>query len=214
MKLHTYFRSSAAYRVRIVLALKGVPWTPEFVHMLRGGGEQHGARYREVNAMGLVPALEDGPQILTQSLAICEYLEESYPAPPLLPQDPLARAYVRSIANTIACEIHPLNNLRVLKYVTGTLRHNDDEKLAWIRHWIDQGFTGVEAQVNRNGRAGDFLCGNEPGVADAFLVPQLYNARRFDCDLKKFPALLRIDANCASLPAFQSAHPDRQDDAA
>jgi len=214
MKLYTYFRSSAAYRVRIALALKRVPWTPEFVHMLRGGGEQHSARYRTVNPQGFVPALEDDAHILTQSLAICEYLEERYPDPPLLPTDPLARAYARSVANAVACDIHPLNNLRVLKYITGPLHHSDDEKLVWIRHWIDQGFTGIEAEVSRAGRAGDFLCGDEPGLADAFLVPQIYNARRFDCDLKKFPTLLRIDANCAALPAFQSAHPDKQGDAA
>jgi maleylacetoacetate isomerase len=212
MKLYTYFRSSAAYRVRIALALKGLSWTPELVHMLRGGGEQHAPGYDDIHPQRLVPVLEDQGNLLIQSMAICEYLEETCPTPALLPADPVVRAYVRSIANAVACEIHPLNNLRVLKYITTMLGHSDTEKTAWIRHWIADGFAALEAIIAGSKLSGDFACGDTPGLADAFLVPQIYNARRFNCDMSSNPTLTRIDRNCNERPEFRTAHPDAQGD--
>jgi maleylacetoacetate isomerase len=213
MKLYTYFRSSAAYRVRIALALKALSWTPEPVHMLRGGGEQHAPGYSAIHPQRLVPVLEDEGELLIQSIAICEYLEETHPTPPLLPADPVARAYVRSIANAVACEIHPLNNLRVLKYVTSTLGHSDEERTAWIHHWIADGFAALEAIIAGSKRSGSFACGDTPGLAEAFLVPQIYNARRFNCDMSAYPTLMHIDRNCNERPEFRAAHPDAQVDA-
>ena len=136
-----------------------------------------------------------------------------YPDPPLLPKDPVSRAYVRSIASAVACEIHPLNNLRALKYITGPLGHGEADKVAWIHHWIGEGFAGIEAAIAASGRAGDFVCGNRPGLADAFLVPQVFNAMRFDCNLDAYPTIMRINANCLELPQFRAAHPDAQGDA-
>jgi maleylacetoacetate isomerase len=213
MKLYTYFRSSAAYRVRIALALKGLSWTPELVHMLRGGGEQHAPGYGTIHPQRLVPVLEDQGKLLIQSMAICEYLEETCPTPPLLPADPAERAYVRSIAGAIACEIHPLNNLRVLKYITTTLGHSDEEKTVWIRRWIADGFAALETIIAGSKLSGDFACGDMPGLADAFLVPQIYNAKRFNCDISGYPTLIRIDRNCNDRPEFRIAHPDVQGDA-
>lgn len=212
--LYTYFRSSAAYRVRIVLALKGLAWQPSVVHMLRDGGEQHRPEYRAVNPLGLVPTLVDGDAILVQSTAICEYLEETHPEPPLLPRDPVARAYVRAVMATIACEIHPLDNLRVLHYVTKTLGHDEDEKLAWYRHWVAVGFAGLEALMTKAGRTGRYVHGDTPTLADAFLVPQVFNARRFQCPLDAFPTIVRVADTAAAHPAIASARPDAQVDAA
>jgi maleylacetoacetate isomerase len=213
VKLYTYFRSSAAYRVRIVLGLKGLAWEPGFVHMLRGGGEQHLPAYRAVNPQGLVPALETEGAVLAQSTAICEYLEERYPEPPLLPRDLKARAYVRAVMGAIACEIHPLNNLRVLKHLTGKLGVGEDAKLAWYRHWIADGFRGLEALIASSGRAGSFALDASPTLADAFIVPQVYNARRFDCPLTDYPNIVRIAESCSAHPAFQAASPEKQPDA-
>ncbi|MDN2566620.1 maleylacetoacetate isomerase [Aquibium sp. A9E412] len=213
MKLHTYFRSSAAYRVRIVLALKGLAWQAVPVHLVRGGGEQNAPAYRAVNPHGLVPALETDGAVLIQSTAICEYLEEAHREPPLLPGAPLARAYVRAVMATIACEIHPLNNLRVLAYLTGPLGHGEADRTAWYRHWIAEGLTALEGYVARSGLAGRYVCGDRPTLADAFLVPQLYNARRFDCPLDAYPTLTRIDAAARDLPAFREAAPEAQADA-
>ena len=213
MKLYSYFRSSASWRVRIALALKGVAVDYGYVHMLRGGGEHHQPEYVAVNPMKLVPALETDDGLLTQSIAICEYLEELYPDPPLLPRTLAERAYVRSIAATIACEIHSLNNLRVLSYVTGPLGGDDAAKLAWYQHWIAEGLAGVEGLVARSGRAGVFCCGDEPGMADLFLVPQIANARRFNCPLDNYPTLVAIDARASALLAFQRAAPAAQGDA-
>jgi maleylacetoacetate isomerase/maleylpyruvate isomerase len=213
MKLYTYFRSSAAYRVRIALALKGV--TPQMipVHLLRDGGEQSTPEYLALNQQGLIPALDDDGALLTQSLAICEYLDEIRPAPPLLPATAIERARVRALALAIACEIHPLNNLRVLNYLTGTLGLSEAQKLAWYHHWIRLGFTALEARLAGESATGVFCHGNAPSLADVFLVPQVANARRFDLDLSAFPTLLRIDAHCRELPAFIMAAPQNQADA-
>ena len=213
MKLHGYFRSSAAYRVRIALNLKGLDYAHTAIHLLRDGGEQFGPDYLALNPQGQVPAFEDAGAVLTQSLAIVEYLEETQPEPPLLPSDPIARARVRALALAIACDIHPINNLRVLAYISGTLDQNDEARLAWYRHWVESGLAAVEALIAHHPMTGTFCHGDEPGYADLCLVPQIANARRFDCDLTHCPDLVRIDAACAALPAFIAAAPQNQPDA-
>ncbi len=212
MKLYNYFRSSASYRVRIALNLKGLDYEYLSIHLTRGGGEQFAPGFQALNPQALVPALQDGAHTLTQSLAIIEYLEETRPQPRLLPADPVARARVRSLALAIACEIHPLNNLRVLNYLTKTLGVSEDAKVAWYRHWVAVGLEAVEAQVAA-GPAGQFCVGDTPGLADCCLVPQLFNARRFGCDLTAYPTLLAIEKNCDALEAFQRAAPGKQPDA-
>ncbi|HNG66436.1 MAG TPA: maleylacetoacetate isomerase, partial [Thauera aminoaromatica] len=183
MKLYTYFRSSAAYRVRIALNLKGLDYEAVPVHLVRGGGEHRQPAYLGLNPAGLVPALEDQGQVLTQSLAIIEYLEESHPQPALLPAAPLDRARVRAIAQAIACDIHPVNNLRVLQYLTRELDASEEQKNAWYRHWIGVGLQAVEAMLAGDARTGAFCHGDTPGLADCCLVPQVFNARRFGCEL-------------------------------
>jgi maleylpyruvate isomerase len=210
---YTYFRSSAAYRVRIALNLKGLTATHIPVHLVRDGGEHLKPEYKAINPQGLVPVFgEDGVRV-SQSLAILEYLEEKYPATPLLPSALADRAYVRQLALVIACEIHPINNLRVLKYLTGTLGVADAAKSDWIKHWIAQGFEALEAEITAAGKAGGFCFGDTPTLADCCLVPQVFNARRFEVDLSPYPTLLAIDERCAALPAFQQAHPSVQSDA-
>ena len=213
MKLYSFFRSSAAYRVRIALNLKGLSYEYLPVHLSRGGGEQLRPEFRRVNPQALVPVLDDGSQLLSQSLAIIEYLEEIHPRPPLLPATPAERARVRALAQAIACEIHPLNNLRVLNYLTGVLSASDDAKNAWYRHWVAEGFRALEAGLAGNPATGKFCHGDEPGLADCCLVPQMFNARRFKCDLSQHPTLVAIDANCQALDAFRRAAPERQPDA-
>lgn len=213
MKLYTYFRSSAAYRVRIALALKGLAPQMIPVHLLRGGGEQKSPEYLALNPHGLVPALDDEGKLIPQSLAICEYLDETYPSPSLLPGDAAARARVRSIVLAIACEIHPLNNLRVLNYLTATLELSDTQKRTWYHHWIELGFSALERQLAGESATGAFCHGDTPSLADVFLVPQMANARRFELDLSPYPTLLRIDATCRELPAFIAAAPQNQVDA-
>lgn len=213
MKLHTYFRSSAAYRVRIALALKGLDYEAVPVHLVRGGGEHRQPAYLGLNPAGLVPALEDQGQVLTQSLAIIEYLEEIRPQPALLPAAPLDRARVRAIAQAIACDIHPVNNLRVLQYLTRAFGASEEQKNAWYRHWIGVGMQAVEAMLAGDARSGDFCHGDTPGLADCCLVPQVFNARRFGCDLSALPKVLRIADNCAALEAFRRAAPEAQPDA-
>ncbi|MDB5583676.1 MAG: glutathione-S-transferase [Bradyrhizobium sp.] len=212
MRLYSYFRSSAAYRVRIVLTLKGLEVDYRYIHMLKDGGQQRAPAYAAINPMKLVPALEVEDDLLTQSLAICEYLDETCPDPPLLPGNAGDRAYVREIATAIACEIHPLNNLRVLAYLSGELGLDKPARDVWYRHWIAEGLTGVEALVARSGKAGDYCFGDAPTLADAFLVPQLYNARRFNCDLSAYPLLTAIDQRATQLPAFAAAAPEAQGD--
>ena len=213
MRLYDYFRSSAAYRLRIALNLKGVkPDERTFVHLRMGN--QRAQDYLALNPQGLVPALAlDDGHVLTHSLAIIEYLEETVPNPPLLPAQPEARARVRAIALQIACEIHPLNNLRVLNYLLGTLGVTREQKDGWYRYWIDVGFEALERQLSRDAETGKFCHGDSPTLADICLVPQLANARRFNIDLSPYPTLMRIEAACNTLPAFADAEPSRQPDA-
>ena len=205
--LFDYFRSSAAYRVRIALNLKGVDYEQRQVDLR--AGDQRSADYRALNPQGLVPMLEIDGHRLTQSLAIINYLDLRYPNQPLIPASAAERAHVVAMALTIACDIHPLNNLRVLNYLKGELGHSQEEADAWYAHWITEGLTALEAMASP--RAGDFLFGNGPTGADVCLVPQLYNARRFNVPLDDYPTLLRADANAAKLEAFARAHPDQQE---
>ena len=213
LKLYTYFRSSAAYRVRIALNLKGLPFESIPVHLVRHGGEQHGADYERINPAHLVPALVDDEDTLSQSLAIIEYLDETHPSPALLPADAAGRARVRALAQAVACEIHPLNNLRVLRYLTQELQIDEAAKIKWIQHWITLGFTAFEAQLASSPRTGTYCHGDTPTLADCCLIPQLYNARRFDTPLHAYPHLLRIEAACLALEPFQKARPEAQADA-
>jgi maleylpyruvate isomerase len=211
IKLYNYFRSSAAYRVRIALNLKGLAFEYIPVHLTKG--EQRGEAYVALNAQALVPTLVDDAVTLAQSLAIIEYLDERYPRPPLLPATPAERARVRAIALAIACDIHPLNNLRVLQYLTRTLAVSEDAKNAWYRHWIDTGLTALETQLAGDAATGAYCHGTTPTLADICLVPQLANARRYGIALDAYPTLLRIDANCGQLAAFAAAAPEAQPDA-
>jgi maleylacetoacetate isomerase len=213
MKLYDYYRSSAAYRVRIALNLKGVaPDERTFVHLRMGN--QRAQDYLSLNPQGLVPALQlDEAHVLTQSLAICEYLDETHPSPPLLPADALGRARVRAVALAIACEIHPLNNLRVLNYLLHTLGVSAEQKDGWYRYWVDVGLEALETQLAREPATGRFCHGDTPTLADVCLVPQLANARRVKIDLSPYPTLTRIEADCLALPAFAAAMPERQPDA-
>lgn len=212
MRLYSYFRSSAAYRVRIALNLKGLDYEQVTVNLLKG--EDQDPAYRRLNPQGLVPTLvTTGGRVLTQSLAICEYLEEVYPFPPLLPAEAPARARVRALAGLVACEMHPLNNLRVLQYLTGTLGVDEQAKLAWYRHWIAEGFTALEDMLADSPDTGRHCHGDAPTLADVCLLPQMFNAERFQCDLEPYPTLQRIARACAELPAFAKAHPAQQPDA-
>ncbi len=221
MKLYSYYRSSAAYRVRIALAIKNLDYETIPIHLLKDGGEQHSSDYLDVNPQKLVPALiHDGKTIL-QSLAIIEYLEEQFPAPPLLPEDRYLRAFCRSIAYNIACDTHPLNNLRVLNYLTAELKINDEEKQRWYSHWINTTFTGLEKQLSQlnadissslNNR-GCYCLGATPTLADVLLIPQVFNALRFNVPLTPYPLIHSIYKHCTNQPAFQRAAPERQIDA-
>jgi maleylacetoacetate isomerase len=210
-ELYTYYRSSAAYRVRIALGLKRLAWEPRPVRLARNGGEQFSQAYRALNPQALVPTLVDKAGPLTQSLAIIEYLEERYPDPPLLPAELHARAKVRAIAAVIACDIHPINNLRVLSYLRRELGADDAAVQRWYRHWIHEGLIALEQLAAEF--PGRYCWGDAVTIADICLTPQLYNARRFDCDLTPFPRLVAIDARCRELPAFAGAAPERQGDA-
>ena len=209
--LYTLWRSSAAYRVRIALGLKGLVYETRATALM--AGEHRTASYLERNPEGLVPTLLDGEQALAQSLAIIEYLDETHPSPPLLPGDPLGRARVRALAQNIACDIHPLNNLRVLNYLRDPLRCSDEQVQAWYEHWIAEGLRGLEVNALRYSPQRRFLFGDAVSLADVCLVPQMYNARRFKCDLAPYPALRAICDHLESLPAFAAARPEVQPDA-
>jgi maleylacetoacetate isomerase len=213
MKLYSYFRSSAAFRVRIALNLKGVEYETVPVHLMRGGGEQFGPDFRRVNPASLVPVLDHDGRILTQSLAIIEYLEERFPEPPLLPADALARADVRSIALAVACDIHPLNNSRVLRYLVEDLKVSEQGREQWYRHWVEQGLLQVEQTLLARGLNGIYACGDRVSLADLAIVPQIFNARRFHCSLEAVPTLTAIAARCMQLDAFARAQPSAQPDA-
>ena len=210
MKLYTYFRSSAAFRVRIALNLKGVPYEPVFVHLAKG--EHRAAPYAKVNPQALLPTLEldDGTR-LTQSLAIIEYLDETHPAKPLIPKDVLGKARVRSLSYLIASEIHPLNNLRVLQHLKRALGQNEDQINAWYRHWIADGLAKLEAELS--GGRGKFCHGDTPTMADCCLVPQIFNAKRYQSDLAPYPSTMRVFDACMELDAFDRAQPSKQPDA-
>lgn len=210
MKLYTYFRSSAAFRVRIALNLKGLAYEPSFVHLARG--EHLQPAYRAVNPQGLVPTLDENGALLAQSIAIMEYLEDTHPQPALLPADPLGRARVRGLSLIVACEIHPLNNPRVLKYVKGTLGHTQAEVDAWYRHWVADGLAKLEAELRKPG-TGRYCHGDSPTMADCCLVPQIFNAQRFECDLQPYASVMRVFGACMQLDAFDRAQPVKQPDA-
>jgi maleylpyruvate isomerase len=213
MQLYSYFRSSAAYRVRIALNLKGLPYSYMPVHLLKEGGQQLKPDYTRLNPQALVPTLVDGPAVLTQSMAIIEYLDETHPLPPLLPATPAARARVRALAQGIACDIHPLNNLRVLRYLKRELNVPDEARDAWYRHWVESGLLALERMLADSPDTGVYCHGDSPTLADACLVPQIFNAHRLDCDLSAMPTIVRIDAACRALPAFEQAAPENQPDA-
>lgn len=213
MELHTYFRSSASYRVRIALALKGLQPQERFIHLTRGGGMQHSEEFARVNPARLVPVLQDGNATIPQSLAILEYLEEIHPSPAMLPAHPADRAWVRALALQIACEIHPLNNLRVLQYLERDLHLRAEQKQAWIAHWITLGFSALEAQLANSSRTGSCCFGDAPTLADCCLVPQMFNARRFGIKMDAYPTLVRIDHHLTALETFRRASPEAQPDA-
>jgi len=211
MELYTYFRSSAAFRVRIALNLKRLPYTAHTIHLRKG--EQRAPGYLTINPQGLLPTLVADGQRLTQSLAILEYLEERYPEPALLPGEPLGRARVRALADLVACEIHPLNNLRTLEYLRTHLGQDEKGVARWYRHWIADGLEKLEAALTQDDGAGSHCHGDRPTIADCCLVPQIFNARRFDSDLSPYPTIMRIFEACMKLDAFQRAQPSAQPDA-
>lgn len=212
MKLYSYFRSSAAYRVRIALNLKGLDYDYAPVHLLRDGGEQLKPEYRELNPDGIVPTLVDGDDVLTQSIAIIEYLEETHPEPALLPGTALDRAFIRSVALQVACEIHPIDNLRVLKYLKHTLKVGEEAKDTWYRHWLETGFSSLEKRLANDPRVGKLCFGNTPTLADLCLVPQVFNARRFNIDMSRYPTVERIVDHAGQIDAFARAAPGQQPD--
>jgi maleylacetoacetate isomerase/maleylpyruvate isomerase len=210
VKLYTYFRSSAAFRVRIALNLKGLAYQPIFIHLAKG--EHRKPEYSGVYPQGLLPTLVDDGKALSQSLAIMEYLDETRPEPALLPKDALGRARVRSLSLLVACEIHPLNNLRALQYLKRHLGQNEEQINTWYRHWVADGLLKLEADLSRAG-TGKFCHGERPTMADCCLVPQIFNAKRYNSDLTPFPTVMRVFDACMKLEAFERAQPDKQPDA-
>jgi maleylpyruvate isomerase len=210
VKLYTYFRSSAAYRVRIALNLKGLPYDMVAVHLTRDGGQQRKAEFQKVNPQMRVPALElSSGEVLTQSLAIIEYLDEIEPEPPFLPADALERAHVRALAQLVACDIHPLNNLIALQYLKRTLKHEQPQIDAWYHHWVSEGFKALEQMM----RPGPYAHGAHVTLADICLIPQVFNARRLKVPLEAFPKIVSVEQACLKLPAFDKARPENQPDA-
>ena len=210
MKLYTFFHSSASYRVRIALHLKGIAHEQAFVQLPKA--EQSAPAFKAVNPAGLVPALEDGGHVLAQSLAIIEYLDETQPGPKLVPAEPFERAYVRAFSQIVACEIHPLNNLRVLNHLRKAYSLDQDGVNAWYSHWIAEGFAMMEGFLAKERKAGRFCLGDQPTTADCCLVPQVFNAQRYKCDLSPYPTVMRIHDECAKLDAVKKAHPMNQPD--
>lgn len=211
MKLHTYFRSSAAFRVRIALNLKGLAYEPVHVHLAKG--EHRRPEYASKYPQGLLPTLVSDDQALSQSLAIIEYLEETHPQPPLLPRSPAERARVRSLSLLVACEIHPLNNLRTLQYLKRNLGQNEEQVATWYRHWIADGLAKLEAELAGSKATGRFSHGDSPSMADCCLAPQIFNAKRYDADLAAYPTVMRVFDECMKLAAFDRAQPAKQPDA-
>ena len=212
LSLYDYWRSSSAYRVRIALNLKGLEYRQEPVHLVRDGGEQNKPGYRALNPLGLVPALVHGDRVIVQSLAICEYLEESFESKPLLPGGAAERARVRGLVQTICSEVQPLNNLSVMQYLKGEINLSDEAYGAWYGHWIRRGFEALETWLGDDA-SGDFCHGDAPTLADCYLVPQVYNAERFKCDLEPYPRIREITARCRCLDPFARAAPENQPDA-
>lgn len=213
MDLYDYFRSSASFRVRIGLNLKGLSPERHFIHLTKDGGQQFGGDFTRLNPNQLVPVLTDGDAVLTQSLAILEYLDETHPVPPFLPEAPAARARVRALALGIACDLHPINNLRVLFYLRDRMNQPEEARNAWYRHWVATGLGPLEKMLADSPATGRFCHGDVPGLADICLVPQIFNARRFDCPLDDYPTVMRIFDACMAEPAFDAAQPSRQPDA-
>ena len=211
MKLHTYFRSSAAFRVRIALNLKKLPYEAAFVHLAKGQHRQ--PAFASVNPQALLPVLEDGSTVLNQSLAIIEYLEEKHPQPPLLPKDAEGRARVRALSLLVACEIHPLNNTRTLTYLRNSLGQSEEQIATWYRHWIADGLAKLEGELTAGARVGKFCHGDFPSMADCCLVPQVFNAKRYESDLSPYPTVTRVFDSCMKLEAFDRAQPSKQPDA-
>lgn len=213
LALYTYFRSSAAYRVRIALNLKGLDADHRFIHLLKDGGQQHGEAYRAINPQQLIPTLIDNGHAIAQSLAIVEYLEETHPEPPLLPKGAFARARVRQIAYAVACDIHPVNNLRVLQQLKRNFAATEDQRAEWQKHWIALGFTAIESLLANAPETGVYCHGDAPSLADICLIPQMANARRVNLDLAPYPTLTRIEQSALANPAFAAAQPKEQRDA-
>jgi len=213
IRLYSYWRSSAAYRVRIALNLKGMPFEVLPVHLVRDGGDQHKAPFKDLNPQELVPVLLHGNRVLRQSMAIMEYLDETWPTPPLMPATARDRQRVRALAQMIACDMHPLNNLRVLQFFENTWNVPLPEREAWVRHWIDVGFEALEDTLADNPSTGTYCDGETPTMADCCLVPQVYNAERFGVDMSRYPTIRRVTEACLALEAFDAARPENQPDA-
>ncbi len=207
IELYDYHRSSASFRVRIALHLKNIEYTKKEIHLVNNGGEQLSPEYEKINSQKLVPTLKDNEKIISQSLAIIEYLDETYGTPILLPKDPYEKAKVKAFALHIGADIHPLNNLRVINYLLNDLKISKEQKSAWYQHWIHKGFSALENELKKSSSY-DYCFGNTPSLADIYLVPQMYNAKRFNCDLSDFPRLINIDAHCQQNPSFQKAWPN------
>ena len=213
IKLYGYWRSTAAYRVRLALNIKQVSYTQTSVHLVKDGGEQNTPEFRALNPQGLVPTLVDDSLVISQSMAILEYLEEKYPKPALLPSDLKSRALVRQLCQIIVSDVHPLNNLRVLQYLKNELNVDDPQKMTWYHHWLREGFQAFEGLLLQKGVNGTYSLGEELSLADACLIPQIYNAHRFNFPMEEFPVLLAINENCLKLERFQNAIPENQPDA-